>query len=278
MIERSLSEKAQAAQNEGFRQRVLTRLLRGHFAISQKLGLRDYDSLLPQADLLEPLRRQTTTQESEIETQERRDHQWREQIDRLMRMGFHEELGMTEEEYYNEISPIESQPLRFQGRFDIPILVDPRVNLRRQLEKHHVPINRNISPADLAKISLQELESKNAPARPYQIWIRQYNMHDPQSSSEMSKPFQWDERGLSAVEGLAVLREFPDLFDRVQWNSIALSESVITSQSGTGGQSVESQFALKRIGQLKQIAMDTEIFLPEYSHMSLLRKGRVGLK
>lgn len=116
MIERVIKRKVEEARNQGWKQRVLARFLDTSFRIARACGLTDINSALLETP---------TTKEDSL---------WSAQIERLINLGFHAELGMSEDNYRASIPAFNPQPERFRGRFAIPVLVDPRVSLQRQLE------------------------------------------------------------------------------------------------------------------------------------------------
>lgn len=199
MIERGISRKIEEAQTQGLKQRLLTRFLYVSFKLLKACGLTDI-----------------TEESSEILTS-KEEELWSLQIEKLINLGFHAELGMTDDEYKATMPAFQPQPPRFKGRFDIPLLVDPRVSLQRQLELSKI-VNYDINEADLTRLSLAESNKPHIPKDPYQLWIRailesldlarRLGKFKPLRSI---KEFTYDERGLTAIEGLALLREQPNL-------------------------------------------------------------------
>lgn len=131
---------------------------------------------------------------------------WTTQVDRLIKLGFHNELDKEEKQYRAEMPSFEPQPVEFRGRFRWPLLIEPRVSLIKQIALHGVKPEGIIQESDLTRLSLRELQKTNIPSGPYQAWVS-YGKSD-RSINEFSK----DERGFTAIEGLALLREEPRLF------------------------------------------------------------------
>lgn len=128
------------------------------------------------------------------------------QAQRLAILGFHIELGMTVTEYYAEMPQFQLQPAEFRGRFPIPLLVDPRVSLLRQLQLHFLPIETSVTEAEIVRLSLREVQKPYIPSTLYQIWVR------AGGSNRSIDDFAKDERGLTLIEGMALLRERSRLF------------------------------------------------------------------
>lgn len=199
MIERVIKRKVEEARNQGWKQRVLARFLDTSFRIARACGLTDINSALLETP---------TTKEDSL---------WGAQIERLINLGFHAELGMSEDNYRASIPAFNPQPERFRGRFAIPVLVDPRVSLQRQLELSRTVVDPDVAQANLTKLSLAENSKPYVPQKPYQVWIRAFTEDFRRVSktgmipSRSNRDFAFDERGLTVIEGIALLREFPNL-------------------------------------------------------------------
>lgn len=63
---------------------------------------------------------------------------WEQQKQHLIALGFHKAVGLTERDYYASLLNFQRQLEKFKGRFDRPLLIDPRVPLTYQLERFHV--------------------------------------------------------------------------------------------------------------------------------------------
>ena len=55
------------------------------------------------------------------------NQEWMRQSQRYIDFGFHTKLGLTEEEYLDSLPKFEPQPEAFNGRFDIPVIVETRI-------------------------------------------------------------------------------------------------------------------------------------------------------
>ncbi len=196
MIERGIVRKIEEAQTQGWKQRVLIRFLDIGFRLAKACGLTD---VIPD--------------ELRIPSAEEGEKLWSFQVERSIKLGFHAELGMSEDDYRVTTPAFQPQFPRFKGRFDVPILVDPRVSAQRQLELYRID-TPNLTSSELAQISILERNKLKDPDKPYQIWVRL----DPKASKNRGlfvdfrriKDLDWDEQPLTVLEGLAVLREFKE--------------------------------------------------------------------
>ncbi|MBI2330188.1 hypothetical protein HYU94_02265 [Candidatus Daviesbacteria bacterium] len=199
MIERSIVRKVEEAKTQGWRQLFLSRFLETSFRLAKACGL---------TDIVEETTDMLLTKEGK---------NWSEQMERLIGFGFHSELGMDEDEYRATIPAFQPQPPRYKGRFDVPLLIDPRVSLQRQLDLHKVIVNPQITEADLTRLSLKESTKPHIPKEPYQLWIKAdlRTFKEAYRSNDLKlrnvQEFTYDERGLTAIEGLAILREVPNI-------------------------------------------------------------------
>jgi len=53
--------------------------------------------------------------------------EWSRQAKLLITLGFHKQLRLSEKEYLSSLPLFEPQPESFKGKFDIPVLVEPRI-------------------------------------------------------------------------------------------------------------------------------------------------------
>lgn len=236
MIERALLEKTIQAGHQGFWQRFLTGGLRAHFRIARFLGLTDTDEHQRIPYIIES-----------------GDHPLREQVTRLIRLGFDQALGMTQSDYRSGMPDFEPQPESFKNRFDLPVMVDPRVNIRDQLDRYK--IISHLQKADLARFILSESQRADIPRDPYVIWV---NMGPPRHSKRIEE-LDWDETGLTVTEGLAVIREIPYALTKLGTSYMRLGNSVISKKTGLWSLKFKHpQRAVRHAANLgEQIVVDT---------------------
>lgn len=187
MLERDFNRLVNQARTQDLRQQILSRFLKTGFDIVRALGLRD---IPPEGE--------------QIPTIREKEKLWKGQIERLLRLGFHAELGITEKQYVEGIPDFQAQPDRFRGRSNLPLLVDPRVSLIRQLQLHS--LLTDLTQAQLTQLSLDMLKQNEGVNTPYQIWVGYQYVY------KHLKQLAWDEQPLNVIEGLALLRERPNMF------------------------------------------------------------------
>lgn len=136
-----------------------------------------------------------------------------EQVEELIKLGFPQELYTGDEKYRESFSSPATgitQPEAYGGRFDIPVLVDPRIVISQQLR--------------LAKIT-DDIDSNlisnsiKIPERPYVIWTR-----DPRkwpvggtSAKEAKGRLKEDEEFGPLIELTSLYIHQPDFFRNVPW-------------------------------------------------------------
>ncbi|MBI2017696.1 hypothetical protein HYS92_01450 [Candidatus Daviesbacteria bacterium] len=201
MIEQGISRKIEEAQAQGWKQQVLTRFLYTGFRLLKACGLTDVTG--------EALGIPSTKEEK----------RWSSQVERLIDLGFHAELGLSEDEYRVRIPAFQPQPDRFRGRFDLPLLVDPEVSLERQLAL--LKVKTDLTPAELTRLSLSEIQKR---VTPYQIWVRiNARNNSGRYSIEWIEDRErgWDEQPLSVIQGLALFRELPNALSETYHMTLA---------------------------------------------------------
>lgn len=137
---------------------------------------------------------------------ERNEKSWPTQVETLIRLGFHAALGMTEDEYKATMPAFQPQPPAFKGRFETPLLIDPRVSIFKQLDL--LGINTSLTSSELTKLSLAEKQHEGN--IPYQIWMHFSKMGESKGLLDLNK-FADDERPLTVTQGLALFREKPQI-------------------------------------------------------------------
>lgn len=111
---------------------------------------------------VENTRSQSTRRESQIWTGEKLQAEWNRQTERLILLGFHSELGMTDEDYRNTFPNFLLPPDTYKGLFlETPLVVDPRVPLKKQLTLAFT--GSYIDTDHITNIT-------DVPDKPYTIW------------------------------------------------------------------------------------------------------------
>lgn len=127
----------------------------------------------------------------------------RRQIEKLVRLGFHNELGLTEEEYCKSFPILLPQPEEYRGRFDIPLIVDPRIPLGRQHELAGIVEYLNTN-----KIS----NLSPIPKDSYIIWVHDTHNLEENTVEESISGFGEDEKGCLQVEVTSFYLHHPEFF------------------------------------------------------------------
>lgn len=141
-------------------------------------------------------------------------HEWDYQKDKLVELGFPQVLNMSAEEYVESLSRFR-RPERV-NRYNIPVLVDPRPKLAEQLRIHKIDLTRLSDRHRLSISQVEELLSDHVAQgilpSPYQIWIatRPKPLAPFQSLYEFEEMIGDQSSGLTLIESLAVLREYPN--------------------------------------------------------------------
>lgn len=139
-------------------------------------------------------------------------HQWtalRElTVDAYVRAGFPARLGVDADAYRRALPRIPEQPTEYAGRFDVPVVVEPRIPWREQAELLGVRLSshaRNFSFADV--------DPEGSPSAPYVGWFNSWRSRDPDPISSVAARTQLarDERGATPTELLAMDLALPDL-------------------------------------------------------------------
>lgn len=206
MIERSIVRKIEDAQNQGWSQRILTRFLYTGFRLLKACSLTD------------------VTEKSWEVASTKEEGLWSSQVERLLTLGYHVELGISEDEYKSAMPTFQSQPSRFKNRFDFPVLVDPRVSLERQLAL--LKVKTDLTQAELVQLSLSEMQQEGD--NPYQMWVNVGKVGSWKAIDECD----YDERPLTAGQGLALLREMPHILIKRR-ERIILASSFLNTNDRT---------------------------------------------
>lgn len=89
---------------------------------------------------------------------------WNKQVDKFIELDFNATLSMSPEDYKNSFLKFSPVPLehKYQGRLDIPLLIDPRVPLDQQLKMAGI----DDTPNNIQSV----IDFKPSPKKPYNIW------------------------------------------------------------------------------------------------------------
>lgn len=128
------------------------------------------------------------------------DLEWKRQSGRYVELGFHKELGLSEENYLASLSRFEPQPEVFVGRFDIPILVETRIAPKRQAELAGLNyLLRGLNVHDWE----DDPKKYKTPKIPYTTWMQDGKKNLKRSVRDVRRTLEADERGATEYDGIA---------------------------------------------------------------------------
>lgn len=136
-------------------------------------------------------------------TAEELDSIWEKQIRKYIMLGFNDEVKLSEGSYRRKMPRFLPQPESYIGRFDIPLIIDPRISLKslhKLIGIHSTIIEDHI--VDVVRI----------PQTPYTIWTHDANRYRMHSVKDAIGHFQPDELPSPLVEVLALYIERPEIF------------------------------------------------------------------
>lgn len=156
------------------------------------------------------------------------DKEWQRQVNKLVKLGFHKEMGMTKKAYVESLPKFTSQPESFKGRFDIPVIVDPRINWRRQCEL--AEISNYISREDVRDWK-DDPKGYKTPETPYITWMQDGTKNLDKSVQGVRQNFSEDERGATLYDGLSLVILHPEIMKK---HNIDLPGTSVGSDGGPG--------------------------------------------
>lgn len=154
-----------------------------------------------------PESRPVTAEGKKVYSEVSLNAEWQEQARRLAGL-FATALGKTEEEYISELPKFEPQPKQFKGRFDVPIIVETRVPLKRMLEL--AGINKYF---DVDSIRDWERSKFNTPKIPYTTWLNDGSVNLNKSVDTVRKALKADERGGTVFDGIILCLKDPKILE-----------------------------------------------------------------
>lgn len=95
---------------------------------------------MPKDDVETSLSPNNRSKEQKIIGETNLSKEWLRQANRYIGLGAHNLLDLLKKDYISSLPKFEPQPETFKGRFDIPILVDPRIDpweLRFRIGVHY---------------------------------------------------------------------------------------------------------------------------------------------
>lgn len=139
------------------------------------------------------------------------EDEWQRQSQRFVGLGYHEELGLTEEAYLASLPKFEPQPEDYRGRFDVPLLVETRNPWEKQAQI------AGINVSDYLRSMVNETRPWNdgsrAPDAAYTGWFNNWGQRfiDKIAPFDARKQLKQDECGGGPFEGIAMQVAHPEL-------------------------------------------------------------------
>lgn len=127
--------------------------------------------------------------------------EWQKQSHRFIKLGFHIERGLTEDAYLESLPRFSSQPEQFKGRFDIPILVETKIPVKRQCEL--AGVNYFLEGLDV-KDWKNDPRKYETPQDPYTTWMQDGKKNLKREVRDVRNSYAKDERGATEFDGIAL--------------------------------------------------------------------------
>lgn len=135
------------------------------------------------------------------------------QRDRYIELGFHKEVypdtdeADAKERYRADFTLPDGteQPKGYKGRFDVSLVIEPRINLPMQHRRQNPPILEKIGTADILNLI-------DIPRTPYLVWTHDGQRYNKFSVQQTMASFADDEVGSPQIEVTALYLQYPEYF------------------------------------------------------------------
>lgn len=139
------------------------------------------------------------------------EEEWQRQIQGFIKLGFHTELGQTEDEYAKRFPKFTSQPESFKGRLDTPVLVETEIDPKLQCELAEVGyILGGLIKTDLNK---NLLENYTTPEAPYAAWLEDGRNNINKKPKDIRKNLKDDEIAGTELDGITLYISNPKILE-----------------------------------------------------------------
>lgn len=129
------------------------------------------------------------------------EEEWHRQVQGLVKLGFHTELGLTEEKYLESLPKFTPQPESFKGRLDTPVLVEKRISPKRQSELAGIFYSLDgLNVGDWDK----DPKKYKTPDSTYAVWTDEGARFMDRRVQDVREELASDERGGTESDGIAL--------------------------------------------------------------------------
>lgn len=183
-------------ENKGLIRKLGIEVARGIFAIT---GVKD-----PDLKSVKPAKAESPKVYSVISLEAERTRQ----AQRYVELGFHRELGLTEQKYIASLPKFEPQPKEFKGRLDTPLLVETRVPIERQAKLADIDyFLRGLDKKDWT----DDPQGYKTPNIPYATWIDEGKRFMNRKVEDVRNELASFERGGTEFDAVALYIAKPQI-------------------------------------------------------------------
>ena len=133
--------------------------------------------------------------------------EWQSQAQKMAKL-FAKDLGLTKEQYLAYLPRFEPQPEQYKGRFDIPVIVETRIPLKRVIKEADIYIC-----LDPSSIIDWKKSGFTTGKQPYTAWLNDGRSNLGESVDAVRNSLKFDERGGTVFEGIALYLRNPRIID-----------------------------------------------------------------
>lgn len=136
--------------------------------------------------------------------------EWHCQVNRLVELGYHTELGMSAEDYAASLPKFEKQPSEYVGRLDMPMVVETRIGYVRQAELAGITVDPYL--IDNAENTKPVSPKSSTPEKPYAGWFNKWGQRfaEPIAPTDAVEQLRDDEVGNGRLEGVTIQIHRPE--------------------------------------------------------------------
>lgn len=136
------------------------------------------------------------------------------QAKKYVDLGFHKELNLTEQEYFNSLPKSFPQSMSGRGRFEKPILVETRISLVKLAALTGI---EDQSMQDFKSFHLRDWEGDpkkfKTPRQPYTTWVCDGERNSNINVGTIRSNLKEDERMTTLLDGIALYVSHPEILE-----------------------------------------------------------------